>query len=270
MANPTDRVPVFHTTYADTKHQWPLAATAQTYYVGEMIGLNVSGYATKYDDTAALKFVGINAESARIIVDSDDAAGAKLINTDRPPLLMMLIASAAIGDEGKKVYAKYSNEVQYTDGTYANYVGTVLWVQDSTHVVIAPFWSPFHAMGGSYNGTIAAAATGTTTLTECDVNKIVHVPNTAAVTIALPAGGDRPQAVSGVSFEVQKEEILCLVGESGSGKSVIAHTVMGLLPKPLRVSGGQIRLEGEDLVAAGEKRLRERPAYRKLVDVPLS
>ena len=77
------------------------------------------------------------------------------------------------------------------------------------------------------------------------------------LSVSLPMGGDRPQAVSGVSFEVQKEEILCLVGESGSGKSVIAHTVMGLLPKPLRASGGQIRLEGEDLVAAGEKRLRE-------------
>ena len=73
----------------------------------------------------------------------------------------------------------------------------------------------------------------------------------------LPAGGDRPQAVSGVSFDVNREEIVCLVGESGSGKSVIAQTVMGLLPKTLKVAGGSIRLEGEELLAAGERRLRQ-------------
>ena len=77
------------------------------------------------------------------------------------------------------------------------------------------------------------------------------------LTVALPRGGDRPQAVSGVSFEVNKEEIVCLVGESGSGKSVIAQAVMGLLPKTLRVTAGSIVLEGENLLAAGERRLRE-------------
>jgi peptide/nickel transport system ATP-binding protein len=77
------------------------------------------------------------------------------------------------------------------------------------------------------------------------------------LTIALPSGGDRPQAVSGVSFEVQKEEILCLVGESGSGKSVIAQAIMGLLPKTLPVSRGSIQLEGEELNGARQARIRE-------------
>jgi peptide/nickel transport system ATP-binding protein len=77
------------------------------------------------------------------------------------------------------------------------------------------------------------------------------------LTIRLPIGGDRPEAVSDVSFTVEKQEILCLVGESGSGKSVIAQAVMGLLPKTLPVSGGKVSLEGEDLLAAGERRLRE-------------
>ena len=76
------------------------------------------------------------------------------------------------------------------------------------------------------------------------------------LTVRLPIGGDRPEAVSGVSFEVNKEEIVCLVGESGSGKSVIAQAIMGLLPKTLRVTEGSIVLEGENLVAASERRLR--------------
>ena len=77
------------------------------------------------------------------------------------------------------------------------------------------------------------------------------------LTIKLPAGGDRPEAVREVSFDVQRKEILCLVGESGSGKSVIAQAVMGLLPKTLPVSAGRILLEGENLLAAPESRLRE-------------
>ena len=75
--------------------------------------------------------------------------------------------------------------------------------------------------------------------------------------MTLPIGGDRPEAASEVSFEVERKEILCLVGESGSGKSVIAQAIMGLLPKTLPVTGGRILLESEDLLAAGESRLRE-------------
>jgi peptide/nickel transport system ATP-binding protein len=77
------------------------------------------------------------------------------------------------------------------------------------------------------------------------------------LSVSLPRGGDRPEAVSGVSFGVQKGEILCLVGESGSGKSVIAQAVMGLLPKSLPIASGSVRLEGEELVSAREARLRE-------------
>ncbi|MFO1196896.1 MAG: ABC transporter ATP-binding protein [Burkholderiaceae bacterium] len=77
------------------------------------------------------------------------------------------------------------------------------------------------------------------------------------LTIALPRGGDRPHAVAGVSFQVNPGEIVCLVGESGSGKSVIAFSVMGLLAKNLPVVGGRIAVQGEDVVAAREERLRE-------------
>jgi peptide/nickel transport system ATP-binding protein len=77
------------------------------------------------------------------------------------------------------------------------------------------------------------------------------------LTIALPSGGDRPEAVSGVSFSVERGEILCLVGESGAGKSVIAQSVMGLLPRSLPVTGGTILIEGEDITHAPQRRLRE-------------
>ncbi len=77
------------------------------------------------------------------------------------------------------------------------------------------------------------------------------------LSVALPRGGDRDFAVEKVSFTVNPGEIVCLVGESGSGKSVIAFTVMGLLAKALKPTGGAILLQGEDILAASETRLRE-------------
>ncbi len=76
------------------------------------------------------------------------------------------------------------------------------------------------------------------------------------LTVALPVGADRAEAVSRVSFSVARGEIVCLVGESGSGKSVIAQAIMGLLPRELRVTAGEARLEGEDTLAASAARLR--------------
>src|SRR6516225_11109608 len=64
--------------------------------------------------------------------------------------------------------------------------------------------------------------------------------------------------VDGVSLQVHERETLCLVGESGSGKSVTALTVMGLLQKnSLRPTGGSITLVGEELLTAGDRRLRQ-------------
>ena len=80
--------------------------------------------------------------------------------------------------------------------------------------------------------------------------------------IALPSEGDRKHAVASVNFSVGRGEIVCLVGESGSGKSVIAQSVMGLLPKSLPVTEGKILLEGEDITHAPLSRLRELRATR--------
>jgi peptide/nickel transport system ATP-binding protein len=92
-----------------------------------------------------------------------------------------------------------------------------------------------------------------------DATPILEVKD---LTIALPAGGDRATAVRKVSFSVGRGEIVCLVGESGSGKSVIAQSVMGLLPKTLPVKSGQILLQGEDITHAPLSRLRELRATR--------
>jgi len=75
--------------------------------------------------------------------------------------------------------------------------------------------------------------------------------------IALPPGAERARAVSDANLTVAPGEMVCLVGESGSGKSVIAQATMGLLPSVLRASAGEILLDGENVLAASEARMRE-------------
>lgn len=65
------------------------------------------------------------------------------------------------------------------------------------------------------------------------------------------------KAVNKVSLDLKQGECLGLIGESGSGKSVTALSVMGLVASPPGViTGGAVRLEGQDLIGAPYELLR--------------
>jgi peptide/nickel transport system ATP-binding protein len=64
------------------------------------------------------------------------------------------------------------------------------------------------------------------------------------------------QAVSGVSFSLDKGRTLGVVGESGSGKSVTFLTVMGLLDPRQATVRGSVLLEGEEMLGASQSRMR--------------
>ena len=66
------------------------------------------------------------------------------------------------------------------------------------------------------------------------------------------------RAVDGVSFSVSEGETLGLVGESGSGTTMTALSLLRLVPQPAgRIVGGQILLEGEDLLTKSEREMRK-------------
>lgn len=60
-------------------------------------------------------------------------------------------------------------------------------------------------------------------------------------------------AVDGVSFSVDRGEVLGLVGESGSGKSVTGFSILGLVDAPGRIAGGRILYKGRDLAELNER-----------------
>ena len=64
------------------------------------------------------------------------------------------------------------------------------------------------------------------------------------------------KAVDGVSFDVHAGEIVGLVGESGSGKSVTGYSILGLIDPPGRITGGSVKLDGQELIGMPHSRLR--------------
>jgi oligopeptide/dipeptide ABC transporter ATP-binding protein len=70
-----------------------------------------------------------------------------------------------------------------------------------------------------------------------------------------PRGAVR--AVDGVSFGLLPEERLGLVGESGSGKSTIALALMRLIRPPGKIEGGQVRLDGINVLELPDEQMRK-------------
>lgn len=65
------------------------------------------------------------------------------------------------------------------------------------------------------------------------------------------------RAVDDVSFEIGENETVALVGESGCGKTIVALSIIKLVPPPGRIVQGKILFAGEDVLQAPIKRVRE-------------
>lgn len=64
-------------------------------------------------------------------------------------------------------------------------------------------------------------------------------------------------ALDGIGFDLLRGETLGVLGESGAGKTTLARSLIQLLPRAFQAIAGAIVFNGEELLGAGERRLRQ-------------
>jgi len=77
------------------------------------------------------------------------------------------------------------------------------------------------------------------------------------LTVSYRSGGTSVQALSQVSFSLERGEALGVVGESGCGKSTLAKAILALLPRNARIANGAVVLDGTELSKASAEELRQ-------------
>ncbi len=74
--------------------------------------------------------------------------------------------------------------------------------------------------------------------------------------VEIPTRRGTLLAIDDVSFDIGEGEALGVVGESGAGKSLTGAAIIGLLERPCRVAGGEIRLAGRRLDNLPQEEMR--------------
>jgi peptide/nickel transport system ATP-binding protein len=87
-----------------------------------------------------------------------------------------------------------------------------------------------------------------------DSSKVILDVNNLGVEFAVE--GEWIPAAKNLTYQIRAGEVLAIVGESGSGKSASSMALLGLTPQNGRVSGS-VKLDGEELMSASPKRLRQ-------------
>lgn len=64
-------------------------------------------------------------------------------------------------------------------------------------------------------------------------------------------------ALNGINLDIQSGSVLGIVGESGSGKSVTAYSILHLLSASGKITSGEIRFNGENILQYSPKQMRE-------------
>lgn len=80
--------------------------------------------------------------------------------------------------------------------------------------------------------------------------------------------GEKIHAVSGVSFSLEKGEVLGIAGESGCGKSTLVNGCMGLFIPPLNPTSGDVRVAGESIMGRSPADVRKNVLGRKVAMIP--
>lgn len=206
MANATARVAKGTVRWTDefSKRSTETLSAETTFYANAMLGTDSTGYLCKGDDTQSWIFAGVvrGKEGNPILPAGTAGDGTIDLDYHKPRYLEVTLASVAVTDIGKTVYALYDNEVttDFSATTYANVVGVVV---DKIAANIALVELAYDGIAA--NVRLGAArrisATATTTLSKYDAGKKIYCANTTTVTVNLPPVADVPAGRSLTIFK---------------------------------------------------------------------
>ncbi|PLT32133.1 ABC transporter ATP-binding protein [Bacillus sp. V5-8f] len=86
------------------------------------------------------------------------------------------------------------------------------------------------------------------------IDPVLKIKN-LSVSFYKGRGSEENKLVNKLNLSIRPGEMVGLAGESGSGKSLTASAILGLLPKSLKVSEGQIEFCGRELISLSEKEI---------------
>lgn len=198
---------------------WPVA----------MIGVDITGYFCKFDDTQAAIFAGLvgNDQGAPLLPAGTAGDAALALRIQQPQRFELAISGVAVTDIGKKVYASDDQTGVLTNGgTYSNFVGHLVDVVASGIGLVEPAYDGI-AANFRYGVARTMAATGNQALTKYDLGKTILVPNTAALTLDLPAmadtqAGDRVRIVKSHASDTNAITINTPGSETIDGSATLA------------------------------------------------
>ncbi len=251
MANATARVGRGTVSFNNEirAHSWGTLSAALQLYAGTMVGLTAGGFLAKFDDTVSLRFFGLILEQdGNPKIPSDGSASATAgaqvldVNVKQPKRFELNIASVAVTDIGRRVYAldDQTGTLDPSATTYGNHIGTVYDLVYATnggspvanYCLVEPIYS---LPQGRQNQVLIA--NGAVQLKDSDV--ILNKAGVLAATIADPTSG----AHDGMKIRIQSV-------------TAFAHTLTA--PSGFNASGtvgtwGGAKGDGMEIMAFGGK-----------------
>lgn len=168
-------------------------AAETTFYGAALVGVDTSGYFCKGDDTQSWVLAGVvRADQGNPVIPAG-TAGAQALELEimRPKYIELTIASIAVTDVGKTVYASDDQTGVLTPAslTYGNVVGQVV-KKVATNIALVELAYDGVAANKRLHAQRRMAATGAQSLTIFDVGKVISVANTAALALTIPLVAD--------------------------------------------------------------------------------
>lgn len=204
MANAVDIVKKGVVRRTDEFIDLPLSATIaeRKFWPNAMLGIDEDGYIDKFDDSQSLIFAGVFRGTEGKLTQPVESDGTRDIEIHQPQRLELAVASVAESDKGKPVFAIDDQTGTLTPSatTNANVIGHVVR-KVATGVALVELAYDGIAANKRLGAAKTLAATGAQTLSRYDIGKKILIPNTAALTVTLPAVAACP---AGGEFEFLK------------------------------------------------------------------